>query len=221
MLALGTVPNRDDSDPDGSGASFVVMPLCERRLPTIGQLSTAERLSIVERLFFALSELYRQDPRFVHGAIRQASVGLCLTDRCGGAARLLPGAAAGRAAAAAGYRATAAGSMPYLAPECYGGAPVSHRSDVFAVGVLAYEMLGGDLQLLTQALRSRRGVPRLPPQQGVPPHIENAILAALQGDPSQRPVCRVTVAAVRRQSEGTVVPASVVQTASLVLPPSG
>ena len=225
MLALGTVPNRDDSDPDGSGASFVVMPLCERRLPTIGQLSTAERLSIVERLLFALSELYRQDPRFVHGAIRQSSVGLCqstdavvLLDFC---LELLldepllpPGIERPLLA------------MPYLAPECYGGAPVSHRSDVFAVGVLAYEMLGGDLQLLTQALRSRRGVPRLPPQQGVPPHIENAILAALQGDPSQRPLAESLWPLFANQ-KAPVAPApasasaSAVQTASLVLPPSG
>ena len=77
MLAVGTVPNREDSDADGSGSSFVVMPLCERRLPTIGQLTTPERLSIVERLFLALAELHRHDPCFVHGAIREANVGLC------------------------------------------------------------------------------------------------------------------------------------------------
>ena len=131
MLAVGTVPNREDSDADGSGSSFVVMPLCERRLPTIGQLTTPERLSIVERLFLALAELHRHDPCFVHGAIREANVGLCsqtdalvLLDFCLelvlGEPLLPPGVERPMLL------------DPYLAPECYGGAPASHRSDVFA-----------------------------------------------------------------------------------------
>lgn len=220
MLAVGTVPNREDSDADGSGSSFVVMPLCERRLPTIGQLTTSERLSIVERLFLALAELHRHDPHFVHGAIREANVGLCsqtdelvLLDFCLelvlGEPLLPPGVERPMLL------------DPYLAPECYGGAPASHRSDVFAVGILAYEMLGGDLQLLTQSLRSRRGVPRLPPQRGVPPHIEHAILAALRPDPSQRPVAEELLPLLVSGPSEKALDPSLVKSSALVVPPSG
>jgi len=219
-LAIGTVHQRDDNDPDGSGSSFVVMPLCERRLLTIGQLTTVERLAIVEKLFVALADLYRQDPRFVHGTIRQASVGLCsgtesvvLLDFCLelvlGEPLLPPGVERPLL------------FEPSLSPECYSGASLSHRSDVFAVGVLAYEMLGGDRQLLTQALRSRRGGPRLPPQQGVPPHVENAILAALRGDPGQRPIAEELVPLLRssppRPEPEPLKPLG----HTLVVPPSG
>lgn len=185
-LFCGLLPERAEPDRDGSGASYVVMPLCEKRLPTIGQLSIAHRLLIAERLFLALAELTNQDAGFVHAAIRPANVGVwaqadsvvlldfCLEWVLG--EPLFPH-----------MRDRPILVSPYLAPECYAGAPPSPRSDVFAVGVLAYEMLGGDVHRLTQFLQVRRGVPRLPPQQGVPPHLENAILAALRGDPSQRP----------------------------------
>ncbi len=220
FLASGLVPLRDESDRDGSGSSFVVMPLCERRLPTIGQLSTSERLGIVERLFLALAELCRQDPRFVHGAIRPSSVGLCshtdavvLLDFCVEqllGEPLLPPSSERPLLAS-----------PYLAPECYGGAPLGPRSDVYSVGVLAYEMLGGDVQLLTQALRSRRGVPRLPPQQGVPPHLENAILAALRGEPSQRPTAEELLPVLQSEPAPPAVEPHPSSTLAVVLPPSG
>lgn len=185
MLSVGTLDARDDSDPDGSGASFVVMPLWERRLPTIGQLTTTERLRLIERLFASLTELHRRDPRFVHGAIRPSSIGLCLATDAPVLLDFCLELIISEPLFPPGLERPLL-LDPYLAPECYSGAPQSHKSDVFSVGVLAYEMLGGDLQLLTQALRSRRGVPRLPPQRGVPPHVENAILAALHSDPAQR-----------------------------------
>ena len=220
MLDCGLLPQREESDREGSGSSFLVMPLCERRLPTIGQLPTAERLALVERLLLALSELCRQDPRFVHGAIRPSSVGLCsqtdavvLLDFCIeqvlGEPLLSPSLERPLLAS------------PYLAPECYGGAPPSPRSDVYSVGVLGYEMLGGDVQLLTQALRSRRGVPRLPPQQGVPPHLENAILAALRGEPSQRPTAEELLPILKSQPVEASASRSASAVPTLLLPPSG
>ena len=68
------------------------------------------------------------------------------------------------------------------------------RSDVYSVGVLGYEMLGGDVQLLTQALRSRRACRAFATAARVPPHLENAILAALRANPAsvrrQKSSCR-------------------------------
>lgn len=110
---------------------------------------------------------------------------------------------------------------PYLAPECYGGAPQSHKSDVFSVGALAYEMLGGDLQILTQALRSRRGVPRLPPQRGVPPHIENAILAALRPEPAQRLTAEELAPLLTSSPSGPPMDVVASRSSALLLPSSG
>ena len=174
--------NRDDTDPDGSGASFVVMPLWERRLPTVGQLSTTERLKLVERLFSSLTELHRSDPRFVHGAIRPSSIGLCLATDAPVFALDFVRADSRRAAVSAGKWKDHRCSIRTW-PRVLWRRTAEPQSDVFSVGALAYEMLGGDLQILTQALRSRRAFRACRRSAGVPPHIENAILAALRPEP--------------------------------------
>lgn len=220
FLSCGFLPNRSEADPDGSESSYLVMPLCERRLVTIGQLSTADRLSLIERLFFTLAQVSRAKPGFVHAAIRPANVGLCaqgdavvLLDFCLELLLdepLLPSSTERSLLVS-----------PYLAPECFSGAPPSVRSDVFSVGVLAYEILGGDVHLLTQFLRSRRGIPRLPPQQGVPPHFENAILASLRGDPAQRPLPQELLTILPSHSQQPVQAQTSAQDLAIVIPPSG
>ncbi len=220
MLSSGTVQTRDDTDPDGSGASFVVMPLWERRLPTVGQLSITERLKLVERLFSSLTELHRSDPRFVHGSIRPSSIGLCLATDAPVLLDFCLELILGEPLFPPGMERPLL-LDPYLAPECYGGAPQSHKSDVFSVGALAYEMLGGDLQILTQALRSRRGVPRLPPQRGVPPHIENAILAALRPEPAQRLTAEELAPLLTSSPSGPPMDVVASRSSALLLPSSG
>ncbi len=51
-----------------------------------------------------------------------------------------------------------AGTLPYLAPEVLRGNPTSLQSDVWALGVLLYQMATGELPFLRRhALRTERG----------------------------------------------------------------
>jgi serine/threonine-protein kinase len=83
------------------------------------------------------------------------------------------------------------GTPAYMAPEQFQGSRVDTRTDIFALGVIAYEMLSGELpfgrgSLGEVILAQARGTP---PMRGgtVPPAAERAIRTALNPDPDRRP----------------------------------
>lgn len=74
------------------------------------------------------------------------------------------------------------GTFDYLAPEVRAGGPIDPRSDVYALGVLLYELLVGERPL---------GLFRLPsevlgPEAGVPRALDRVIGRALLADPALR-----------------------------------
>jgi serine/threonine protein kinase len=85
------------------------------------------------------------------------------------------------------------GTPAYMAPEQLRSQPVDARTDVFSLGVIAYEMLTGDLpfgraSLWDIGLRQAEGVkPIETPHGAVPPHVEQAVRRALRMEPGQRP----------------------------------
>jgi tRNA A-37 threonylcarbamoyl transferase component Bud32 len=96
-----------------------------------------------------------------------------------------------------GERITRAGAIigtpEYMAPEQASGAPVDHRADVYAAGVLAFEMLTGALPLEAPTphatIAAHRTLPPDPPSRrvvGIPPEVDALVLRALAKRPEDR-----------------------------------
>ncbi len=113
-------------------------------------LDRAERaLAVLRQLAGALAHVHRLDPPIVHRDLKPANVLMAgdvprITDfGIGGIAAPPAGGAGADAAVPAMLR--AAGSRRYASPEQMRGEPPSPRDDVYALGVIAYQLLVGDL----------------------------------------------------------------------------
>ncbi|MGV7032067.1 bifunctional protein-serine/threonine kinase/phosphatase [Methylobacterium symbioticum] len=86
------------------------------------------------------------------------------------------------------------GTLQYTAPECLAGDPASPASDIFSVGVIAYQMLTGRLPYGAEAARSlgaARGrrlhyVSVAAARPGLPPYLDAALRKAVHPNPALR-----------------------------------
>jgi zinc protease len=85
------------------------------------------------------------------------------------------------------------GTPAYMAPEQAEGRPVDHRTDIYAFGLILYEMFTGAAAFtgdtaVTLALKQIRERPKPPRaiEPSLPKHIEAAILRCLEKDPAKR-----------------------------------
>src|SRR5215831_17983126 len=98
---------------------------------------------------------------------------------------------------------TIVGTPAYMAPEQLRADVLDARTDVFALGVIAYEMLTGDLpfsrgSLTDVILAQARGPQPLPTSDtALPPAIERAVMRALSMLPEGRPATPQAFAAER------------------------
>jgi serine/threonine-protein kinase len=94
------------------------------------------------------------------------------------------------------------GTPAYMAPEQLQGQPISHSVDIFAYGVVAYELLTSQkpfpgetpAQILKRQLDRSEFVPPSHFNADLPPGLEKVVLRCLEVDPQQRhPVMGVMV----------------------------
>jgi tRNA A-37 threonylcarbamoyl transferase component Bud32 len=88
----------------------------------------------------------------------------------------------------------ALGTVAYLSPEMLGQQPVDARSDVFAFGVLGYELLGGrrpfvgdSLSAVMFAILNTRPVPLRELVPECPSLLEGLLMSCLEKEPGHRP----------------------------------
>jgi serine/threonine-protein kinase len=86
------------------------------------------------------------------------------------------------------------GTVDYISPEQAQGLPAGPQADIYALGVVLYEMLTGRLPFTgTNAVAiAMKHVAEAPPSpralnRQIPPHLEALIMRALAKDPNQRP----------------------------------
>ena len=88
---------------------------------------------------------------------------------------------------------TVMGTPTYMSPEQAKGVPADHRSDIFSLGIIFYEMLTGTVPFMAETLLGmllkRTQEPAPPPKDvdpTVPEALSNIVLKALSIDPEQR-----------------------------------
>lgn len=186
------VPLYDSGEADG--ALYYVMPYeaelsLRQRLTREGHLDAAEVVTLLRDICDALA--YAHARGIVHSDIKPDNVLLSgrhalLTDF--GIAR-----ATRRVRDDAGAGGAAIGTPAYMAPEQIGGAPIDHRTDIYAVGVLGYELLAGGTPFLAetrQAILERHlhdtppNIVRLSPQTPAP--LGALVMRCLAKRPSDR-----------------------------------
>jgi serine/threonine-protein kinase len=189
------------SDATDGAACFVVMEDVDggslrQRLAAGAPLPTAEVVRLTAEVAGALQHLHEQG--IVHGDVKPENI--LITDR--GQAKLIDFGIAhcitpppeGETDEEITVRLDALhGTTAYLAPEQIEGAPPDARSDVYALGLVAYEMLAGRrpfesdhwVAAATQRLvREPEALSALRPD--LPPHLAAAVATALARDPAAR-----------------------------------
>jgi serine/threonine protein kinase len=86
------------------------------------------------------------------------------------------------------------GTAPYMSPEQAKGRPVDHRSDLFSIGILLYEMATGvrpfrgetSFSVLAAILRDQPA-PMGQVRSGITPALERIVNDCLEKDPARRP----------------------------------
>ncbi|MDH3628423.1 MAG: protein kinase [Acidobacteriota bacterium] len=85
------------------------------------------------------------------------------------------------------------GSRSYMSPEQIRGEKIDHRSDLFAFGVLLYEMAGGCVpfrgktdEAVRQAITEEEPAPLSDRSDGIPTEVERVVRKAMEKEPERR-----------------------------------
>ncbi len=185
----------ESGDPETGREPFYVMELCDGgsladRLEETGRLSPPDVVPTIAAIAEGLAAMHAQG--LIHRDVKPHNIlfcgdrpklgdfGLARSERPAELTRLT-------------QRGTTLGTLPYLAPELLGGAQPTTASDVYALGVTAYEALTGELPRPAGSLREmvegRAAIPRLAStvEATLGSAFDEVLGAALAVEPGQRP----------------------------------
>ena len=184
------------------GVLFYVMPYIEgetlrERLSRAGELPVGESIRILRHITDALA--YAHERGVIHRDIKPENI--LLSDRHAlladfGVAKALSDLPNSGSTATTNL-VTAAGSMvgtpTYMAPEQVGGNVIDHRADLYAVGVVGYEMLGGrppfqatSAQQMMAAHLAQAPDPIAKWRSGISVRLANAVMKCLEKKAADR-----------------------------------
>jgi|GEM_PF-1193809 len=107
---------------------------------------------------------------------------------------------------------TILGTPEYMAPEQIRGATVSFATDLYAVGIMAFQMLTGERPFKGEQVQVLFAHVEQPPPlpssraPGIPPELDTIVLHLLAKDPSMRPESAEAVREALRRVPPTVLP---------------
>ena len=186
---------------EAGGRLFYAMPYVDgeslrQRLEREGQLPIADTIAIVQAVASALTHAHQHG--VIHRDIKPENILLARDSDGGPAHPLVADFVIARVLdAAGGARPTETGlglgTPAYMSPEHAASGRLDGRSDIYALGCVAYEMLAGAPPFTgptAQAVRARHAADPVPPLHTVrvttPPAVEAAIERALAKVPADR-----------------------------------
>ena len=181
-----------DRGVDADGAPYFVMSYAEGK--TLWQIIEREGPLALERAFALASQILSglgaiHEARIVHADIKSNNILVDEQDRV----TIIDFGLARSLSRELPRDNLVCGTPAFMAPELVSGAPPAVAADIYAVGVVLYEMITG----MTPFVHSRdifdahRNEPVIPPSlrapnQGITPQIDALVLRALDKEPAQR-----------------------------------
>lgn len=174
----------ENGDVDFLAMEFLQGETLSTRLARTGKLAPPEALEIARGLCAGLSAAHRSG--IVHGDFKSNNIILCRR----GDETIQPvitdfGLASGANQASGEY----GGTPAYMAPELWRGEKASKASDIYALGVILYEMVTGRLPLESNSLEDRLVQP-VPPSKfvkGMDPRWDRVTQECLNESAAARP----------------------------------
>jgi TolB-like protein/predicted Ser/Thr protein kinase len=172
--------------------SFISMAYIDgqslRKKIKAGSLGLEEALEIAEQVAEGLQEAHKKG--IVHRDIKSANI--MVTDR--GQAKIMDfGLARLTESTLVTQEGMTMGTVTYMSPEQARGKEVDHRTDIWSLGVVLYEMLTGKLpfkgeheQAIVYSILKEKPEPITEIQSEIPVSIEQVVSKTLEKDPDKR-----------------------------------